>query len=402
MPFRYLAYDQSGQEHRGVLDVEQEETAEEILFERGLTVAHLTPTRGRIDLAKWFPTYFGPRRRDVIVLSDQLANLVESGVAILPALELMAEETTSQSLGRVLRKVVEEIRQGSSISAALAEHELVFPPIYHRMINVGEQTGNISEVLRQLARHMEKEETVRSSLRSAMTYPAVVLLLAFGVVMILLNFTLPPLLGLYSEFDAQLPLPTRILMKTSNFFLQHRLAIFLGLAAAAVGAVLYFRAPSGRKRLHRWLITMPVLGRINIQGNVARISRTLATLLRAGLQLPESMRLTEQTISNVVLSEELEELRQETLQGRGIAAPLASSEHFPRMLAQVVRVGEETGTLDSHLDTLASYYEEEVDRSLDNLTALIEPALVVFVGVIVAFVAISVILPMYSLLGQIR
>jgi type IV pilus assembly protein PilC len=169
-----------------------------------------------------------------------------------------------------------------------------------------------------------------------------------------------------------------------------------------LGAYLYFRSPRGRQQLHYWFLKLPVIGRINTQGNVSRFSRTLATLLQAGLRLPESMRLTEETIQNVILSEEIEELRQETLQGRGIAAPLADSEHFPQMLAQVVRIGEETGTLDEHLLTLADFYEEEVDRSLDNLTSLLEPGMVIFVGVIVAFVAISVILPMYSLLGQIR
>lgn len=146
----------------------------------------------------------------------------------------------------------------------------------------------------------------------------------------------------------------------------------------------------------------PVLGQINTFGNVARFSRTLATLINAGLQLTESMELTGQTIQNVVLNNEIDILRQETLQGRGIAAPLSQSEYFPKMLAQVVRVGEETGSLDTQLITLASYYEEEVDRALKNLTSLLEPAMMIFVGVIVAFVAISVILPMYSLLGQIK
>jgi type IV pilus assembly protein PilC len=402
MPYRYIAFDSAGNEQTGILDVEQEETAENILIDRGLIVARLTPARRGIDLARWFPTFFGAKKRDVIVFTNQLANLLESGVAILPALQLMSEESTSTALRKVLREVVEDIRQGSSIADALAKHELVFSELYVSMIEVGEQTGNLDEILRQLAKHMEKEETLKANLRSAMTYPAIVLLLAIGVVLLMLNFTLPPLLGLYNEFDAQLPLPTRILMAASAFFLEYRLVIFAVLIVIILGAYLYFRTPRGRQQLHYWFLKLPVIGRINTQGNVSRFSRTLATLLQAGLRLPESMRLTEETIQNVILSEEIEELRQETLQGRGIAAPLAGSEHFPQMLAQVVRIGEETGTLDEHLLTLADFYEEEVDRALDNLTSLLEPGMVIFVGVIVAFVAISVIMPMYSLLGQIR
>ena len=402
MPYKYIAYDSSGKEQRGTLNVEQEETAERLLYQRGLTIARLQKTNPAFSLETWFPTFLGPKRRDVIVFSNQLANLVESGVAILPAIELMAEETTSKPLQRLLNQVADEIRLGSPISAALAKHELVFPPIYHRMINVGERTGNIAEVLRQLAVHLEKEKTVRSNVRSAMTYPAIVLALAFGVVMILLNFTLPPLLSLYDEFEAQLPWPTVFLMNLSEFFLQYRLVLAVILLLVSGGLFWYFRTEHGRRLLHRTALKAPVLGPINTQGNVARFSRTLATLLSAGLQLPVSMELTRQTLQNVVLREEIEELRQETLQGRGIAAPLADSPYFPPMLAQVVRVGEETGTLDDQLRTTAAFYEEEVDRSLENLTSLLEPGMVIFVGLMVAFVAVAVILPMYSLLGQIR
>jgi len=222
------------------------------------------------------------------------------------------------------------------------------------------------------------------------------------VVLILLNFTLPPLLALYSEFEAQLPWPTRLVMSASSFFLDYRLYLLLGLVALILGGTIYFRSPYGKKQLAHLALKTPVIGKINTYGNSARFSRTLATLLDAGLQLTESMELTGQTIQNIVLHQEIDELRQETLQGRGIAGPLSQSEYFPKMLAQVVRVGEETGSLDSQLITLAGYYEEEVDRSLQNLTALLEPGMIIFVGIIVAFVAISVILPMYSLLGQIK
>ena len=402
MPYRYIAYDSSGVEKQGVLQVEMEETAEQILYGRGLTVAKLTKIRAGLDLAKWFPTFFGPKPRDVIVFSNQLANLVESGVPLLTGLNLMLEELTSKPLQKVLKEVVEDIRQGSAISSALAKHELVFPPIYHRMINVGERTGNLGSVLRQLAIHLEKEQSTKSRIKSAMTYPAVVLSLAFVVVLILLNFTLPPLLQLYSEFEAQLPWPTRFLMASSDFFLEYRLYLFLGLMIIIGGSIFYFSRPQGKKQFAHLALKAPVVGKVNTYGNSARFSRTLATLLSAGLQLTESMELTGQTIQNTVLNEEIDNLRQETLQGRGIAVPLSQSKYFPKMLAHVVRIGEETGSLDNQLETLAGFYEEEVDRAINNMTSLLEPGMIIFVGIIVAFVAISVILPMYSLLGQIR
>jgi type IV pilus assembly protein PilC len=373
-----------------------------LLFNRGLTVAKLGKVPDAFHLATWFPTYFGPKIRDVIVFSNQLANLVESGVTLLSGINLMAEETGSKPLQRILYEVVDDIRQGDSISASLAKHKYVFPPIYSQMIRVGEQTGNLGGVLRQLAIHLEKEHATRSKIRSAMTYPAIVLSLAFVVVLIMMNFTLPPLLSLYQEFDAELPWPTRFMMGASQFFLDNRLWIFLGLFLIIAVAFFYFRSAPGKKRLHHWLLKIPVLGKVNTTGNTARFSRTLATLLGAGLQLTESMELTGETIHNIVLNNEIDNLIMETTQGRGIAIPLSRSEYFPKMLSQVVRVGEETGSLDTQLLTLAAYYEEEVDRSVENLTNMIEPGMVIFVGLIVAFVAISVIMPMYSLLGQIR
>ncbi|MFN2281629.1 MAG: type II secretion system F family protein [Anaerolineales bacterium] len=402
MPFRYIAYNAAGEEQRGVLQVEREETAERLLYNQGLTIAKLTKLPAAFNLTKWFPTFFGPKTRDIIVFSNQLANLVESGVTLLDGINLMAEEVSSKPLQKVLYEVIDDIRQGSAISTALARHELVFPPIYYQMIRVGEQTGNLGGVLRQLAVHLEKENTIKSRIRGAMTYPALVLCLAFIVVLILMNFTLPPLLNLYSEFEAELPWPTRFLMSSSEFFLQNRLFLLLGLIAVILAGFFYFRTTRGRRQLAHILLKMPVIGPVNTNGNTARFSRTLSTLLSAGLQLTESMELTGQTIQNVVLREEIDSLQEETLQGRGIATPLAGSKYFPKMLSQVVRVGEETGSLDSQLITLASYYEEEVDRSLDTLTSLLEPGMVIFVGLIVAFVAISVIMPMYSLLGQIR
>ena len=402
MPYRYLAYDSTGTEKTGILQVDREDTAEQILFQRGLTIAKLTKIKDGFDLTKWFPTFFGPKPRDVIVFSNQLANLIESGVALLTGLDLMAEEVSSKPLQKVLQQVVEDIRQGSSISSALAKHELVFPPIYQSMIQVGERTGNLGGVLRQLSIHMEKESTIKSKIKGAMTYPGVVLAMAFGVILLLLNFTLPPLLGLYSEFDAQLPWPTRFLMGVTDSFLQYRIHLLVGFALLIAVGFFYFRSNRGKKQLAHIALKTPVLGQINTYGNSARFSRTLATLINAGLQLTESMELTGQTIQNVVLNHEIDVLRQETLQGRGIAVPLSQSAYFPKMLAQVVRVGEETGSLDTQLITLATYYEEEVERALKNLTSLLEPAMMIFVGIIVGFVAISVILPMYSLLGQIK
>ncbi len=402
MPYRYLALSPDGAEQHGLLQVESEAAAERALWSRGWTVVRLRPTAAGFDLARWFPTFFGPRRRDVIVLSQQLATLIDSGIAIVPALELLTEEAGQGPLRRVLQRVLEEVRTGTPLSAALAAHPLAFSDLYTRMIRVGEQTGNIGVILRQLAIYLEKEAAVARRVRDASAYPAFLLLMSFGVILLLFNFTLPPLLRLYDEFQAELPWPTRFLIGLSDFLTSYRLPLFLGIALVVVAVVAYVRTRQGRRARDQLLLRLPLLGTINVRGAVARFSRTLATLLQAGLGLPKSLDLTTHTISNTEVRQGLMDLRREALQGRGLSEPLGRIRWAPGLLSQMVRVGEETGTLDQHLLTLADFYETEVDRALKALTGFLEPAMMLFVGGVVGFVAISVVMPMYTLLSSIR
>lgn len=402
MPYRYLAYDATGNPRQGVLDVETEQAAERALWERGLTIVRLSPARRPIDLIQWFPTFLGPSKQDLIIFTQQLANLVEAGVGIVSALDLLADEVSSRSLRRALADIADDLQQGQALSDALEQHDMIFPPIYCRLIEVGERTGNIGFVLRQLASYLEKELSIARKIRSAMAYPLFLLAMAAGVVVIVMNFTLPPLLRLYDEFDADLPAITNALIDVSEFLVAYRLHLLIGLALLAILGFWYASTRRGREQFDRLVLRLPVFGRIATQGAVARLSRSLSTLLQAGVGLPQSLELAQETVGNTVLKRGVEALRQSALQGRGLSGPISANRRFPGLLAQMVRVGEETGTLDSHLGTLADFYEEEVDRSLQRLTAILEPGLIIVVGVIVGFVAISVILPMYSLLQNIR
>lgn len=402
MTYRYLAFDPEGHQRRGRLNVDSEVAAERILWEQGLTVVDLQRSRSPIDLTEWFPTFLGPRRRDVIIFTEQLANLTSAGVGIVTALGLLSEEVSSGPLQRVLQVVVEEVRQGTSLSQALARHQNVFNDLYCRMIEVGERTGNLDYVLRQLASYMQKELDTARKLRSASTYPAFLLVLAAVVVGIILNVTLPPLLSLYQEFDATLPWTTSTLISVANTFVAFRWHMFASLALTALLVAWYVSTENGRRVFHRLVLRTPIIRRVTIHGAVARLSRSLSTLLQAGVALPESLSLAQAVVGNVILREEIADLRRAAIQGRGLSDPIEQSELFPAMMAQMVRVGEETGTLDSHLSTLSDFYTEEVDRSMQMITGVLEPALIIIVGVVVGFVALSLIMPMYSLLQAIR
>jgi type IV pilus assembly protein PilC len=401
LAYRYVAFTPSGEQVRGSLDAPTEDVAERVLWDWGYKIITLRRSWALPQLDKVLPTLFNIKTQEIITFCRQMATLVESGIAVLAALELLGRQARPR-LRRVMEDIVQAVKQGASFSDALREHPQVFPPIFGRMIAVGERTGNLEIVLRQLAEHMEKEQAIIKRVRGAMAYPAFVMLLAVGVVGILVTTALPPLLGLFDEFGAQVPLPTRILLGVSHFAIAYKLHMLVALVAIVGLGTLYFRQASGRRQLDYLLLRLPVLGPITALSNASRFSRTMAILLRAGLPLSEVMDLIIQTTQNRILREYMEEVRDKLLRGEGLSKPLAGSKMFPPMLVQMVEVGEETGTLDSNLETMAEFYAREVDERINTLTAMIEPALTLCMGGIVAFIAISIIMPMYSIMQSIR
>ncbi|MEW6233086.1 MAG: type II secretion system F family protein [Chloroflexota bacterium] len=402
MPYRYIAFTKSGQQVQGLLEVESEQQAETSLWQMDYTIVRLEPTARLPGLDEIFPTVFGARPRDVIIFSRQLATLIGSGVAVMAALELLRDQVTNRAMRRALVQICGDVQTGVTLSQALGKHPLIFPRLYHRMVQVGERTGNLDQILRQVATYMEKDEEVKRRVRGAMAYPAFILLLATGVVFLLLTFTLPAILGLFKEFKAQLPWTTRLLLNLSGFFQAYKVQILAAAVGLVVFLVAYTSRPRGRWQRDWLMLRLPVLGPVNLQTHTSRFCRTMAVLLHAGLPLPEIMDLVLQTTENEVVKDSLLGLQRELLQGRGLSQPILSDRLFPRLLAQMVRVGEETGTLDSNLETLGSFYEDESGRSINTLTSLLEPGLIIFVGGIVGFIALSIIMPMYGLLGAIK
>lgn len=402
MDYHYIAFDREGQRVEGMLDVADEATAEEMLWGQGLTVAQLSPARKRPKLSALFPTFFGVKRRDLIVFSQQLATLLSSGVAILPALQMLAEQSTRRALREVLQEVVTGLEGGQSLSAALSVHPLAFPDIYTRTITVGERTGSLEEVLRQLATYLEREQDMARKLRDALTYPVFVLMVAVGVVVLMLTVALPPMVQLFESFETELPWPTRAMIATSGFVTTYGVYVLFGGLILAVLSAWWVNRPTGRRLRDAVLLRIPILGQVTLQGHLARFARTASVLVRAGLPLSEVMELVVHTTGNVIVAAALERARMALLGGQGLSIPLADERIFPPLVAQMVRVGEETGTLEGNLTTLADFYEEEVDRNAKLLVALVEPVLTIFIAMVVGFIAVSMVMPMYSIMSEIR
>ena len=398
MAFQYVAYTPAGEKVKGKVDAPNERAAEEILWKQSYTIVS-------ISVAPEHTTPFGlgqkVKIRELVVFSQQLAMLIEAGIPIVQALQLLQEHVTSKRLRSVLGEIAMDVRQGSFISEAILKHEGVFPPLYGRLIEVGERTGNLEMVLRQLAIYLEKEEQLSRKIKGAVTYPAFVLVLAIGVVLLLMFVALPPLMDLFASFGAELPLPTRILMAITGFVTSNVIGLLGGIGGAIAVGVLFIRTEAGHWFLDRLMLRIPLINQITIQGAVARMARSMSSLLKAGIPIPEILRMVIRTQSNRVIKAGLQRVEQELLQGHGLSEPLATEPLFPRMLVQIVRVGEETGSLEGNMETLAAFYEDEVDRVVKALTDAIQPALTLFIGGVVGFVAISVIMPMYTLIGTI-
>ncbi len=402
MPYKYVAYTKAGERVRGVLNVDSEAAAEEALWRSDYVIVSLKQARPRADLTTLMPTLFAIKTRDLIIFSRQLATLIESGITILSGLQMLADETGSRPLQKSLREASDDVQQGEALSDALRKQSQAFPAIYSRMIEIGERMGNMESVLRQLATYLEKREALTRKLRGAMAYPAFIVVLAFGVGFLMITFTLPGIMGMFSEFDIDLPLPTKILIAVSNFAAAYRTPMVAGIVLVVTALALYLRTSIGQRHRDILLLKLPIIGDINVQSSVAQLCHTMSILLMAGLPMTEIMSLIIDTMGNVIIREAFGRVRTEMLQGQGLSHPIRQEKIFPGLLAQMVRVGEETGTLDTNLATLALFYEEEADRKIGALTSMMEPAMMLFVGGMVGFLAVSVIMPMYTMMGSIK
>ncbi|MHB1296667.1 MAG: type II secretion system F family protein [Anaerolineae bacterium] len=397
MPYQYTAITPKGDRIQGRVEAPSEEVAEQTLWKMNYTIVSLKEAAG----ASRRPFESSRiKSRELIVFSRQLATLIEAGISLVRALQLLQEQAPSKKLRDVLSEVLLDLRQGRFFSEGILRQKDAFPSIYGRLIEVGERTGNLEMVLRQLATYVEKEETLVRKVRGAMAYPSFVAIFAVVVIFLVITVALPPLMELFREFGQQLPLPTRILMFIVDTVNKFKFVIVGFVVCTGGGILLFSRSQAGHMTIDRLLLKLPLIGKVTVQGAVARMCRSMSTLLQAGLALPEIMAMIIRTQSNRVITGALEQVRSDLLQGHGLADPLAKAKIFPGMLTQMVRVGEETGALDSNLATLADFYEEEVDRAVAAMTAAIEPAMTMGVGLMVGFVAMAMIMPMYSLMGS--
>lgn len=399
MAYKYKVYTSDKRVVQGTIEVASEGLAEGALYRAGYQhILSLKEIPAGLSLERLLPTLFGIKTRDVIDLSNQLATLTGSGINILTALRLLEGQVAKVSLKKVINGLVEEIQGGSSLSRAFSRFPRAFSDTYCQVIRASEQAGNLELGLRQAASYLEKQVVASQKIRRAMLYPTFVLLMALGVSILLVTVALPPLVDLFNSLGAELPWMTRLLTSATGFILDHSLYILGGLLALILLIAALLRLPSVKTARDSLLLKLPLIGIINIEHSMQHFCQTAAMLLGAGLRLPSIMDIAIQTDRNRIIRRALRRVRERLVQGEGLSQPMAEDALFPPLLVEMVVVGEKTGAMDSTLTTLADFYERKVDRRIDVLISMIEPILTLIIGLVVIFIALSMITPLYSIL----
>ncbi|MFC2058868.1 type II secretion system F family protein [Chloroflexota bacterium] len=399
--YRYTAIDNNEDIVKGTIVATSDAEAARALAERGLRTATIELVPSQFALETMLPSLFAIKPKEIIIFSRQLATLMESGVSLLPALELLQEQaSTGKAFRRVIGSIVSDLRSGSSFSQAIEKHPKVFNQIYQRTLSVGERTGKIEVTLRQLAEFVEKQGAIAKKLSGALTYPIVVIGIAFFITIFLVTVALPPMIDMFTSMKADLPITTRILVGVTNFIGAFKLYLFIGLITIALAGVWYFRQPNGRLLMDRMRIKAPLLGPALHMGELGRVSRTMMVLLDSGVPLQEIMEILPQTTNNSLVRQSLSKIHQSLLLGEGLSEPMARDSLFPPLMVQMVTVGEESNSLVPALTVVANFYEETAEDKMKTLVGMITPISTIVIALIVAFIALSVVMPIYQITGS--
>lgn len=335
--------------------------------------------------------------KDVAVMTRQFATMVDSGLTVVRALGVLSEQMENPELGRVLNVVRQDLDAGSTLSTALARHPKVFTAMYITMVAAGEAGGNLEVVLRGLADTLERQVALNRKIRSAMTYPAVVLsvmVLIFGAILI---FIVPIFKNLFSTLGGQLPLPTRVVIAISHAVVSYWVLLIIAVIVAVIAAFRkWISTDSGRQRWDRFKLRPPVFGPLVHKVALARFSATLSSLVAAGVPILESLDIVTETSGNKIVGNAIQGAKQGVRDGRSLAGPLAEHDVIPTLVSQMIDIGEQTGALDEMLGKIADFYNDEVETTVSNLTSILEPMLTVIMGVGVGAMVISLYLPMFD------
>ncbi|WP_420363114.1 type II secretion system F family protein [Curtobacterium aetherium] len=400
LAFDYRGRDGAGKLVKGRLDASSEGAVVQRLRGMGVSPIAITEAKAGTGLQTEIkiPGFEkGVSLKDLAIMSRQASTMLSSGLSLLRALTILADQTESKKLKEILGKVRDEVEQGVSFSDAVAKYPVDFPPIMINMIRAGETGGFLDQAMDSIATNFEKEHKLRSTIKSAMTYPVVVLFMSLAAVVIMLVFIVPIFQKMFSSLGGQLPLPTMLLVYASHAM------VYVGPALLVVGIVswLWWRANKNTDRVRAVVdpikLKVPVFGQLNQKIVIARFSRNLSNMIGAGVPILQALQIAGQVSNNYVVDKALGRIAESVRKGESIAAPLEKETVFPAMVSQMIAVGEDAGSLEVMLEKIAEFYDNEVETTTEALTSLIEPLLIAFLGIVVGGMIVALYLPIFQI-----
>ena len=396
--FHYKARDQEGIVSEGTIESENKEYVIRRLKEQGYYISNIEEVEERTGISLDLSFLKGVGLKDLVLFSRQFATMIKSGVSLVRTLTILAQQVSNSKLKEAIQDIQSEVESGSSLSEAMAEQDDVFPQLFISMVAAGETGGVLDEVLEEMADHFERENQLKQQVTSALAYPSVITVVAVVVVFFLIAVVLPNFVGIFSGLGTQLPLPTRLLLKVSNFLSNYWYLLIAAIAAVIAVIYFYYQTDNGKRQIDWLLLKVPLVGDLITKVSVVRFSSTLAILLASGVSILEGLEVVSNIISNQIIADRVLEAKSSVRDGNSFTAPLQRNNIFPPLVIQMVKVGEETGNVEEMLEKISDFYDQEVEYKVEGMVSLIEPVLILGLGLVVGSIVAAVMLPMFSMM----
>ncbi len=399
--FEYTARNTAnGQIQKGQLDVASQADVSNYLRKNRLMLVSVREAPKQIKFT--VPGAQRIKTRDIVIFTRQFATMINAGLPLVQSLTILAQQTENKALAEVTRAVVYDVESGNTLADAFSKHPRAFTDLYVNMVAAGEAGGILDTILLRLATFLEKSDALVRKVKGAMIYPGVIFTVAGIAISVLLVFVIPVFQSMFASVNMELPLPTRIVIMLSDVLIGYWWAMLLAIGAVIFAIRRYYGTLSGRRNIDSLLLKSPVLGDLLRKSAVSRFTRTLGTLISSGVSILEGLEITAKTAGNMVIHDAVMASRQSIAGGETIAAPLEKSKVFPPMVISMIAVGEQTGGLDEMLSKIADFYDEEVDVAVSALLSLMEPAMIVFLGVIVGGMVVAMYLPIFDMMNTVQ
>lgn len=397
MPYYlWVGQTKKGRKLKGELEAADEKIAMSQLKRRNLAVLKLKPKPKDIfeNLAFLQPKI---TKKDVVIFTRQFSTMIDAGLPLVQGLSILADQAENKTFKVILKEINKDVEGGSTLAEAMKKHPKIFDSLFVNLVAAGEVGGILDTILRRLAEYIEKAEKLKSQIKGAMTYPIVVVAIAIIVIAVILIFVIPVFEDMFKSFGSALPVPTQLVVNMSRFMKNNFHWCLLGLGAIIFAFKKYRGTEAGRKQTDTLALKLPVFGNLLRKVAVARFTRTLGTMIQSGVPILDSLDIVARTAGNVVIEEILYEVRSSIAEGQTIAEPLSENDIFPGMVVQMISVGEATGALDSMLEKIADFYDDEVDAAVEALTSMLEPLLMLFLGGSIGGLVVAMYLPIFQM-----